>query len=49
MGQVAVGAAVGYIPLRLLDLEGLPKWTKLKSWYDKESQRPSFKNTMPVL
>ena len=49
MGQVAVGAAVGYIPLRLLDLEGLPKWPKLKAWYDKESQRPSFKNTMPVL
>ena len=44
MGQVAVGAAVGYIPLRLLDLEGLPKWPKLKSWYDKQLLRPSFKN-----
>jgi glutathione S-transferase len=49
MGQVAVGAAVGYIPLRLLDLEGFPKWPKLKAWYDKASLRPSFKNTMPVL
>jgi glutathione S-transferase len=49
MGQVAVGAAAGYIPLRLLDLEGLPKWPRLKSWYDKQSLRPSFKNTMPVL
>jgi glutathione S-transferase len=49
MGQVAVGAAAGYIPLRLLDLEGFPKWPKLKAWYDKASLRPSFKNTMPVL
>lgn len=49
MAQVAVGAAVGYIPLRLLDLEGLPKWPKLKAWYDKQSLRHSFRNTMPVL
>jgi glutathione S-transferase len=49
MAQVAVGAAVGYIPLRLLDLEGLPKWPKLKAWYDRQSLRASFRNTMPVL
>jgi glutathione S-transferase len=49
MAQVAVGAAVGYIPLRLLDLDGLPKWPKLKAWYAKQSLRPSFKNTTPVL
>jgi glutathione S-transferase len=49
MGQVAVGAAAGYIPLRLLDLEGLPKWPRLKAWYEKQSLRPSFENTKPVL
>jgi glutathione S-transferase len=49
MAQVGVGAALGYIPLRLLDLEGLPKWPKLKAWYATQSQRPSFKNTTPVL
>lgn len=49
MAQVAVGAAVGYVPLRLLDLDGLPKWPKLKAWYAKQSLRPSFKNTTPVL
>jgi glutathione S-transferase len=49
MAQVAVGAALGYIPLRLLDLEGFPKWPKLKAWYATQSLRPSFKNTTPVL
>ena len=49
MAQVGVGAALGYIPLRLLDLEGLPKWPKLKAWYATQSQRPSFRSTTPVL
>jgi glutathione S-transferase len=49
MAQVGVGAAVGYIPLRLLDFDGLPKWPKLKAWYATQSLRPSFKNTAPVL
>ena len=49
MAQVGVGAALGYIPLRLLDLEGLPQWPKLKAWYAAQSLRPSFKNTTPVL
>ena len=49
MAQVAVGAATGYVPLRLLDLEGLPHWPRLKAWYDRQSLRPSFKNTVPVL
>jgi glutathione S-transferase len=49
MAQVGVGAALGYIPLRLLDLEGLPKWPRLKAWYASLSQRPSFRSTTPVL
>ena len=49
MAQVGVGAALGYIPIRLLDLEGLPKWPKLEAWYAKQLQRPSFRNTAPVL
>jgi glutathione S-transferase len=49
MAQVGVGAALGYIPLRLLDLEGLPKWPKLNAWYAMQIRRPSFKNTAPVL
>jgi len=49
MAQVGLGAALGYIPLRLLDLESLPKWPKLKAWYATQMQRPSFKNTTPVL
>ncbi len=49
MAQVAVGAAVGYIPVRLLDFDGLPKWPKLRAWYARQLLRPSFKNTVPVL
>jgi glutathione S-transferase len=49
MAQIGVGAALGYIPLRLLDLEGLPKWPKLKAWYATQSHRPSFKHSAPVL
>ncbi len=49
MAQVGLGAALGYIPLRLLDLEGLPKWPKLSAWYARQMLRPSFKNTKPVL
>ena len=49
VGHPGVGAAVGYIPLRLLDLEGLPKWPRLKTWCATQSQRPSFKHSAPVL
>jgi glutathione S-transferase len=49
MAQVALGSALGYIPLRLPDFEGFPRWPKLRSWYARQSQRASFKSTVPVL
>lgn len=49
MAQVAVGAALGYVPLRLSDFDGLLKWPKLKSWYARQLLRPSFAKTVPVL
>jgi glutathione S-transferase len=49
MAQVAVGAALGYIPLRLLDFDGLPEWPKLRAWYALQLPRPSFKKTVPVV
>ena len=49
MGLIGVGCALGYIPLRLLELEGLPQVAATEGLVRKESQRPSFKNTTPVL
>jgi glutathione S-transferase len=49
MAQVALGAALGYIPLRLQEFEGFPRWPRLGPWYARQSSRPSFRNTMPVL
>ncbi len=49
MAQVGLGAALGYIPLRLPEFAGFPKQPKLGSWYARQSLRPSFENTVPVL
>jgi glutathione S-transferase len=49
LSQIALGCALGYMPLRLAELEGLPKWPHLKAWYDALSQRESFRLTAPVL
>lgn len=49
MGLVGVGCALGYMPLRLRELEGLPDWPRLREWFAATSQRPSFQRTTPVL
>jgi glutathione S-transferase len=49
MGLVGVGCALGYIPLRVEGYAGLPRWPRLKEWYAKVSQRPSFQSTTPVV
>ena len=49
LGQIALACALGYMPLRLAELEGLPKWPRLKAWYEVQSQRASFRLTKPVL
>jgi glutathione S-transferase len=49
LGQIALACALGYMPLRLAELEGLPKWPRLKAWYDVLAQRESFRLTTPVL
>ena len=49
LGKIALGCALGYMPLRVAELEGLPKWPRLKAWYDVLSQRESFRLTKPVL
>ncbi len=49
LAQVGVGAALGYMPLRIKEVEGLKAWPKLAAWYARVSQRPSFQKTVPVL
>jgi glutathione S-transferase len=49
MGLVAVGCAVGYVPVRLEDYAGLARWPGLKAWHDALLRRPSFQSTAPVV
>jgi len=49
MGQITLGCALGYIAVRLPDFplyEGRPK---LKGWFARMSERPSFQNTAPKM
>lgn len=49
LGQVAVGCALDYMPLRLDEVVGFPHWPGLHAWFDRVSQRESFRATVPVL
>jgi glutathione S-transferase len=49
LGKIALGCALGYMPLRVAELEGLTKWPRLKAWYERVSERDSFRLTKPVL
>lgn len=49
LGQIALACALGYMPLRLPELQGLPKWPRLGAWYEGLSRRESFRLTKPVL
>jgi glutathione S-transferase len=49
LGLIGVGCALGYLPLRIDETKGLPRWPRLKSWYATLSKRPSFERTTPVL
>ncbi|MCB9756927.1 MAG: glutathione S-transferase N-terminal domain-containing protein [Candidatus Omnitrophica bacterium] len=48
LGSVAVVCALGYLQFRLPDLYRAEKHSKLNEWYQKISQRPSVKNSVPV-
>jgi|SRR5687767_2594914 len=49
LGDIALGAALGYMPLRVDELAGLPRWPRLRAWYEAAAQRESFRATAPVL
>lgn len=49
LGLISVACALGYMPLRIEELVGLPRWPKLRAWGERVSQREAFKRTAPVL
>lgn len=49
LGQIAAACALGYVPLRIDEVAGLPKWPQLKAWYERIAQRDAFRLTAPVL
>lgn len=49
LGKISLACALGYMPLRVVEVERLPKWPRLKAWYERVSQRESFRLTTPVL
>jgi glutathione S-transferase len=49
MGDIALGCALGYMPLRVPDFVGYPSWPRLKVFYEHLCARPSFAQTLPSL
>lgn len=48
LGQIAAGAALGYVDFRLPDVDWRSSRPQLARWYEGFSQRPSMKQTVPV-
>ena len=49
LGDIALGAALGYMPLRVEEVAGLPRWPRLRAWYENAAQRESFRATAPAV
>ncbi len=49
LGQIALGAALGYMAIRIDEIAGLARWPGLRAWYALVSERESFRRTAPVL
>lgn len=48
LADIAAGSALGYISLRLADFDWRPRHPALARWFDKISERESFRATIPV-
>jgi glutathione S-transferase len=48
LGTIALGCALGYLPLRLAECEGLASWPRLAGFHAGLSARPSFAKTAPA-
>lgn len=48
LGTIAAGCAVGYVPRRLPEFEGLAALPRLAAFYEELRKRPSFARTEPT-
>ena len=49
LGSVGVVCALGYLQFRIPDLYRAGKYSKLNDWYQEVAERPSVKDTIPVV
>jgi len=49
IGEISVACALGYVDLRLADLDWKTTYPNLSGWYGKFCQYPSMKATQPVV
>jgi glutathione S-transferase len=47
MGQIAVGAALGYLDFRQADRDWRVGRPRLSAWFDRFAARPSMQETLP--
>ncbi|HTP99469.1 MAG TPA: glutathione S-transferase family protein, partial [Casimicrobiaceae bacterium] len=47
LGLIGVGAALGYVQLRIPECKDLTRWPALARWFAEVSRRPSFERTVP--
>jgi len=48
MADIALGCALGYMPLRLPEFDAYPRWPALRELYARLCERASFARTMPT-
>ncbi len=49
IAEIAVASALGWLDVRLPDLDWRPRHARLTAWFDAISERPSMIETKPVL
>ena len=49
LGLIGVGAALGYVQLRIAECKDLGRWPALARWFSEVSTRPSFARTVPKI
>ncbi len=48
LADIAFGAVMGYVSVRFAAFDWRGKWPNLPRYYDRLSERPSFRDTVPV-
>jgi len=49
LGHIGIASAIGYLQMRLPELDNMKPWPHLKAWYEQQcEQRESFRATVPL-